>query len=54
MRAFVDTRRLAFKDTDLRTQLREIKEALEVHNTQLKQIYDAMENLLDEKAAQKK
>jgi hypothetical protein len=54
MRAFVDTRRLAFQDMDLRTQLREIKEALGVHDVHLNQIYDAMENLLDEKAAQRK
>lgn len=54
MRAFVDTRRLAFQDLDLRTQLREIKETLGVHDIHLNQIYDAMENLLDEKATQRK
>jgi hypothetical protein len=54
MRAFVEIRRLAFHDMDLKTQLREIKEALGVHDSQLNQIYDAMENLLDEKAAQRK
>src|SRR5664279_157032 len=54
MRAFVDTRRLAFQDMDLRIQLREIKESLGVHDIQLNQIYDAMENLLDEKAAHRK
>ena len=54
MRAFVETRRLAFQDTDLRNQLKEIKETLGVHDSQLNQIYDAMENLLDEKAAQRK
>ena len=54
MRAFVEIRRLAFYDMDLKTQLREIKEALGVHDSQLIQIYEAMENLLDEKAAQRK
>jgi len=54
MRAFVETRRLAFQDTDLRNQLKEIKETLGVHDSQLNQIYDAMENLLDEKAARRK
>jgi hypothetical protein len=54
MRAFVESRRLAFQNMDLRTQLKEIKEVLEVHDNQLNQIYDAMENLLDEKAAQRK
>jgi len=54
MRAFVEIRRLAFHDMDLKTQLREIKEALGVHDSQLNQIYEVMENLLDEKAAQRK
>lgn len=54
MRAFVDTRQLAFRNMDLRTQLQEIKEALGVHDIHLNQIYDAMENLLDEKAARRK
>ncbi len=54
MRAFVEARRLSLQEMDLRTQLKEIKEVLGVHDSQLNQIYDAMENLLDEKAAQKK
>jgi hypothetical protein len=36
---------------DLRVQLKAIKEKLGEHDAQLNQIYDAMENLLDEKAA---
>ena len=35
-------------------QLKEIKERLGEHDAHLNQIYDAMENLLDEKAAQRK
>jgi hypothetical protein len=54
MRAFVEIRRLTLKHMDLRTQLKEIKERLGEHDIQLNQIYDAMENLLDEKAAQRK
>jgi hypothetical protein len=54
MRAFVETRRLAFQEMDLKIQLKEIKEVLGVHDSQLNQIYDAIENLLDEKAAQRK
>ncbi len=42
------------KATDLKEQLKEIKERLGEHDAQLNQIYDAMENLLDEKAAQRK
>jgi len=54
MRAFVEIRRIVFKQNDLKEQLREIKEKLGEHDVQLNHIYDAMENLLDEKAAQRK
>ena len=54
MRAFVEVRKVLLLQGDLREQLKEIKERLGEHDTQLNQIYDAMENLLDEKAAQKK
>ena len=54
MRAFVEIRRILFRQNDLKEQLREIKERLGEHDTQLNHIYDAMENLLDEKAAQRK
>jgi len=54
MRSFVEIRRILIQETDLRIQLNEIRERLGEHDTQLNAIYDAMENLLDEKAAQKK
>lgn len=54
MRAFVETRRILLKENSLKDQLKEIKERLGEHDVQLNQIYDAIENLLDEKAAQKK
>jgi hypothetical protein len=54
MRAFIEIKRIAIQQMDLRTQLHEIKERLGEHDTQLNQIYDAMENLLDKNAAQKK
>lgn len=54
MRVFVEIRRIAIQQMDLKTQLKEIKEKLGEHDSQLNQIYDAMENLLDEKAAQRK
>ena len=50
----VEIRRILIQETDLRKQLNEIRERLGEHDTQLNAIYDAMENLLDEKAAQKK
>ena len=54
MRAFAEVRKVLLKQNDLKKQLKEIKERLGEHDTQLNQIYDAMENLLDEKAAQRK
>ena len=54
MRAFVEVRKIFLRQTDVKEQLREIKERLGGHDVQLNQIYDAMENLLDEKAAQRK
>jgi hypothetical protein len=54
MRAFVEIRRIMLRQNDLKEQLKEIKARLGEHDAQLNHIYDAMENLLDEKAAQKK
>jgi len=54
MRAFVEVRKILLRQNDLKEQLIEIKEKLGVHDAQLNQIYDAMENLLDEKAGQRK
>jgi hypothetical protein len=54
MRAFVEIRRVALMQIDLKEQLKEIKERLGGHDAQLNQIYDAMENLLDEKASERK
>lgn len=54
MRAFVEIRKIIFKENDLKEQLKQIKNHLGEHDAQLNQIYDAMENLLDEKAAQRK
>lgn len=54
MRAFVEIRRILIQQNDIREQLKLIKEKIGNHDVQLNQIYDAMENLLDEKAAQRK
>ena len=54
MRAFVAIRKIVLLKHDVKEQLQEIKERLGEHDTQLSQIYDAMENILDEKAAQRK
>jgi hypothetical protein len=54
MRAFVEIRKIVLLQNDLKQQFKEIKERLGEHDVQLNQIYDAMENLLDEKAAERK
>jgi hypothetical protein len=54
MRAFVAIKRLSLRQMDLKEQLKEIKGRLGEHDAQLNHIYDAIENLLDEKAGQRK
>ena len=54
MRAFIAVRQVLLKQNDIREQLKEIKERIGEHDVQLNQIYEAMENLLDEKAAERK
>jgi len=54
MRDFVEVRRILLKQNDLKEQMKELKERIGGHDAQLNQIYDALENLLDEKAAQRK
>jgi hypothetical protein len=54
MRAFVEIRKVLIQESDLREQLKQIKERIGEHDMQLNQIYDAMENLLDENAGKKK
>lgn len=54
MRAFVEIRRLAMQQIDLKEQLTELRTRLGEHDVQLNSIYDALENLLDEKAAGRK
>jgi phage regulator Rha-like protein len=54
MRAFVEIRKVIYRQNDLKEQMKVIKELLGEHDAQLSQIYDAMENLLDEKSGQRK
>lgn len=54
MRAFVELRKALISHSDIREQFNLIKERLGEHDVQLTQIYDAMENLLDENAARRK
>jgi len=54
MRAFVDVRKILLKQSNLNEQLTEIKERIGEHDVQLNELYDAMENLIDDKIAQLK
>jgi anion-transporting ArsA/GET3 family ATPase len=54
MRAFVQVRRIVLLQKDVQEQLKEIQQKISEHDIQLSAIYNAIENLLDEKAAQKK
>jgi len=54
MRAFVEVRRVLLQQTDIKEQLRLIQERITEHDVQLSQIYDSIENLLDEKASERK
>ena len=51
MRAFVAVRRILIEGTDLKLQLQAIKDHLGEHDAQLNSIYEALENLLDEKTS---
>ncbi|MCZ4242427.1 ORF6N domain-containing protein [Pedobacter punctiformis] len=54
MRVFVDVRKILLKQSNVNEQLTEIKERIGEHDVQLNELYDAMENLIDEKIAQLK
>ncbi|MEN9684854.1 MAG: hypothetical protein RLZZ28_640, partial [Bacteroidota bacterium] len=51
MRVFIAIRKYLLEQTDLKVQLKELKERMGEHDAQLNSIYEAMENLLDEKQA---
>jgi len=50
----VEIRKILLRENDLKEQLKQIKERIGEHDVQLNQIYDILENLLDEKAAERK
>lgn len=54
MRAFVQVRKILLQQNDLKVQMKQIRDHIGQHDAQLNQIYDALENLLDEKATQRK
>ncbi|MCX2431459.1 ORF6N domain-containing protein [Pedobacter sp. GR22-10] len=54
MRVFVDVRKILLKQSNMNEQLTAIKERIGEHDVQLNELYDAMENLIDEKITQLK
>jgi phage regulator Rha-like protein len=53
VRAFVALRKFALKNNDVIEQLKELKDRIGEHDVQLNQIYNAIENMLDEKVDKK-
>jgi phage regulator Rha-like protein len=53
IKVFIGLKQLLIDTKDLTEQIREIRETITDHNEQLKHIYDAIENLLDEKVEKK-
>ena len=54
MRSFVELRRVLLIKSDFKLQLDQIKDRLSGYDAQLNQIYDAIENIMDESAAKNK
>lgn len=54
MRAFIEMRKAALQQNSFKVQLKKIKLRLGEHDEQLNYIYEAMENILDEKSDKKK
>ena len=54
VRAFIALKQFALNYKELAHQIKELKETTSNHNAQLNHIYDALENLLDEKVEEKK
>jgi hypothetical protein len=54
VRAFIALRKFVLENNAVLEQLNQLKARLGEHDVQLNQIYDAIENLLDEKVDQKK
>ena len=53
VRAFIALKRFVLENNAILIQLKELKERIGEHDIQLNQIYNAIENLLDDKSEQK-
>ncbi len=54
VRAFIALRKYALDHREIMESLKELQQKITVHDAQLSQIYDAIENLLDQKVEEKK
>ena len=54
MRAFVEMRKMLTLQSELKYQLQQLKDRIGEHDAQLNSIFDALENLADKDAAQRK
>ncbi len=52
MRAFVEIRKIVLNKKEVKKQLEELKKKSGIHDLQLSHLYEAIENLLSEKAAE--
>jgi hypothetical protein len=52
MRAFIEIRKVLLHQNDLKEQLRLVKDKLGERDAQLNQIYDALENILDDESGE--
>lgn len=53
VRAFIALKQIVMQHNNIAEQLQQLHDRLGEHDVQLAQIYDAIENLLEEKAEQK-
>jgi len=53
MRVFVDIRKILIKQVAVKDKIEEIMERVDEHDIQLHHLYQAMENLIDEKSSKK-
>ena len=54
MRAFVEIRRIVLNKKDINKKLHDITKRIDNHDILITQLYEAIENIIDENAAQKK
>lgn len=54
VRAFIELKQFALNDRELASQIKDLKMITGSHTQQLNKIYEALENMLDEKQKERK